>query len=235
MRDRLHISEIFTSLQGEGPSLGEYAVFLRLGRCNLSCSWCDTAYSWDWTRFNEAEEITLMPISDVVAHVLAINPRPSLLVVSGGEPLLQQPALTRLLVTLNEAAPDLRVEFETNGTIRPSPMLAAQANRFVVSPKLSNSNVPLERRIRPETLRTFATADANAFKFVVSNVEDVSEVVALSREVGFSRNRVWLMPEGATERQQQRSMRLLADAAIKEGFNFTPRLQVILWGDERGT
>lgn len=176
-----------------------------------------------------------MPISDVVAHVLAITPRPSLLVVSGGEPLLQQPALTRLLVTLNETAPELRVEFETNGTIRPSPMLVSRTHRFVVSPKLSNSNLILERRIRPETLQMFAAADANVLKFVVSSAKDVSEVAAISREVGFSRNRVWLMPEGATEEQQQRSMRLTADAAIGEGFNFTPRLHVILWGDERGT
>lgn len=101
--------------------------------------------------------------------------------------------------------------------------------------KLSNSELPFERRIRPETLRMFAAAEAHALKFVISSAKDASEVAEISREVGFSRNRVWSMPEGATEEQQQRSMRDIAGAAIKAGPNFTPRRHIILWGDERVT
>ena len=45
----LTVSEIFgPTFQGEGPFTGRAAVFLRLGRCNLDCKWCDTPYTWDW-------------------------------------------------------------------------------------------------------------------------------------------------------------------------------------------
>ena len=44
--DALFVSEVFTSIQGEGPFTGRPSVFLRLGRCNLECAWCDTKYTW---------------------------------------------------------------------------------------------------------------------------------------------------------------------------------------------
>ena len=47
----LKVSEIFASIQGEGPSAGAAAVFLRLAGCNLRCHWCDTKYTWDWQNY----------------------------------------------------------------------------------------------------------------------------------------------------------------------------------------
>ena len=51
----LVVAEVFgPTFQGEGPSTGQRAGFVRLGRCNLDCSWCDTPYTWDWERFDPA-------------------------------------------------------------------------------------------------------------------------------------------------------------------------------------
>ena len=47
----LKLSEIFESIQGEGPTAGEPCVFLRLAMCNLHCRWCDTKYTWDWKKY----------------------------------------------------------------------------------------------------------------------------------------------------------------------------------------
>ena len=100
--------EIFHSIQGEGASQGATCVFLSLAGCNLACSWCDTAYSWDGT----SPVVKLSP-EEAATAVLRYPCRR--LVLTGGEPLVQQKALPGLLRLL----PKHFVEMETNGTILP--------------------------------------------------------------------------------------------------------------------
>ena len=110
----LAVSEVFgPTFQGEGAFLGQRAGFVRLARCNLDCRWCDTPYTWDWNRFDPAAEIAEMAVDDVLHRLdeMAVER----VVITGGEPLLQQ----RRLVPLLEAAAERRwsVEVETNGTV----------------------------------------------------------------------------------------------------------------------
>src|SRR3546814_2074474 len=112
--------EIFASLQGEGPSAGKPCAFVRLSRCNLACVWCDTAYTWHFEGDNRphrsgetwersGNQITLSE-EDTAASISALGkPR---LVVTAGEPLLQAPALARMLALL----PEMAIEIEHNGT-----------------------------------------------------------------------------------------------------------------------
>jgi hypothetical protein len=140
----LVVAEVFgPTFQGEGPSLGRRAGFVRLGRCNLDCSWCDTPFTWDWDRYDPAVELRRMPVTEVVARLEAMEPE--IVVVTGGEPLLQQ----RRLVPLAEACVERgwEVEVETNGTLAPGPGLTALVARWNVSPKLANSSVAEDRRI----------------------------------------------------------------------------------------
>ena len=59
--DDLVVAEIFgPTWQGEGPSAGQVAAFVRLGLCNLTCAWCDTAYTWDRSRFDLRAELRRM-------------------------------------------------------------------------------------------------------------------------------------------------------------------------------
>ncbi len=63
---QLLISEVFgPTLQGEGPSAGQAAAFVRLGACNLSCAWCDTAYTWNRDKFDLSRELSVMRTEDV--------------------------------------------------------------------------------------------------------------------------------------------------------------------------
>ena len=66
----LVVAEVFgPTFQGEGPSAGRRAMFLRLGRCNLDCAWCDTPYTWDWSRFDPAVELHRRTVDDVMSEL----------------------------------------------------------------------------------------------------------------------------------------------------------------------
>lgn len=219
----LVVSEVFgPTVQGEGPSLGRRTAFVRLGRCNLACTWCDTAYTWDWSRFDPAVELRRMAVDDVVAQVEAMDV--PMVVVTGGEPLLQQTALADLLPRL---APR-RIEVETAGTIAPRPELVELVDQWNVSPKLANSGNPLERRWKPDVLRAFEETGRAVFKFVVRGRGDLDEVAS------FGVSPVWVMPEGTSAEAVRKGLAAVADEAIARGWNLTTRLHVELWGDKRG-
>jgi 7-carboxy-7-deazaguanine synthase len=64
----LVVSEVFgPTIQGEGPHAGQRAAFVRLGGCNLTCTWCDTAYTWDARRYDLRAELHRVPITRVQA------------------------------------------------------------------------------------------------------------------------------------------------------------------------
>jgi len=224
----LVVSEVFgPTFQGEGPSAGRRAMFLRLGRCNLDCAWCDTPYTWDWTRFNPDQELRRRSVADVVAELDTIGA--PLLVVTGGEPLLQQRRLVAVLEAA--AARGWCVEVETNGTIAPLPEVAALVQRWNVSPKLAGSGVALARRWHPDALRALAATGRAVAKFVVVSASELDEVAAVAEAGGLTD--VWIMPEGTDAATVQERMALLAPEVLARGWNLSGRLHVQLWGDER--
>ncbi len=232
--------EVFTSLQGEGPSAGKPCAFVRLSRCNLACQWCDTAYTWRFTGDNrphrsaetfdrQANQVTLSE-EDVAALIAALRqPR---LVVTGGEPLLQAPALARMLALLPR---EIAVEVETNGTIAPPPALDALISRYNVSPKLAHSGNPAQLALLPERLAEWAASPRAAFKFVIAEPADVAEVLALARRFAIPRERVWLMAEGTDAVTLGARENWLAQECLEHRLTLSKRLHIELYGDTRGT
>ncbi|WP_329220897.1 7-carboxy-7-deazaguanine synthase QueE [Streptomyces sp. NBC_01485] len=236
MEQDLVVNEIFgPTVQGEGRSLGRRCAFLRLGGCNLSCSWCDTPYTWDWTGAGESgvahdprKELHLRPVADVVAELLAFDTE--LIVISGGEPLGQQERLIPLVAALTGRGRE--IEIETNGTHAAHPELIAAGVRFNVSPKLSHSGDALKRRIVPAALTSLSALPGSTFKFVCQNTRDLDEVAELV--AAFDLASVWIMPIGRTADDVTKHMSELADAVVKRGWNLTTRLHTLLWDDKRG-
>ena len=232
--------EIFASLQGEGPSQGKPCAFVRLSRCNLACHWCDTAYTWRFTgdrrphRSGEifdrkANQVTLVE-EDVARRIAALGqPR---LVVTGGEPLLQAPALARMLALLPEG---VAVEVETNGTVVPPPALDAMVGQYNVSPKLTHSGNPAELALVPASLAHWAGEPRAAFKFVIAEPADVAEVLMLAERHAIPRERIWLMAEGTDSATLHRREAWLAQLCLESRLTLSKRLHIELFGDTRGT
>ncbi|ROO51265.1 organic radical activating enzyme [Micromonospora sp. Llam0] len=225
----LLVAEMFATVQGEGPSCGQQALFVRLSRCNLSCPSCDTPYTWDWSRFDPAGEATRRSTDAVLGWVLDQPAR--LVVVTGGEPLLQQAGLVPLLAEL--VAAGRRVEVETNGTVVPDPAVADLVD-WNVSPKLAGFSAPRDqlRRIVGEALEAFARTGRARFKFVASGPADLDEIAGLQQRFGL--DPVWVMPEGTAADQVRTGLQGLADEVVRRGWNLTSRLYVLAWGDVRG-
>ena len=227
--DTLVVSEVFgPTWQGEGPSLGRRAGFVRLGRCNLACTFCDTPYTWRWSDHDPAVELRTATVDDVLTELLVMDV--PLVVVTGGEPLLQQSHLPPLLVPLRARGID--VEIETAGTLAPSAEIVDLVTRFNVSPKLANSGNDLDRRYRPEVLRALQATGKAAFKFVAVEEADLDEIAAMVDECGLTD--VWVMPEGTDPETIVERSRALIDPVLARGWNLTTRLHVLLWGDRRG-
>jgi organic radical activating enzyme len=220
--------DTFPTFQGEGPSTGAPALFIRLSRCNLACGWCDTRYTWDWEHYDPRLESSRLRVPDLAAWALSCPPR--LAVITGGEPLLQQAALVTLVHEL--LAGGKRIEIETNGTIAPDTALLAGDVQFNVSPKLANSGMAETRRIAAPAIEAFAGSSRAVFKFVARDTADLDEISVLVQRFGLSP--VYVMPEGVTAEQLLQVTGVLAGEVAARGWHLTQRLHILAFGDRRG-
>lgn len=256
----LLVNEIFgPTIQGEGPFAGRLCAFCRLAICPLRCRWCDTWYTWAFTPSlalkhqlhqvaDREQEIHEMTVEDTVQHCMHSLNGASILVLSGGEPLAQTPPnlqkpntysfnngddpVGRLVYEMTIRGVETHIE--TAGVRRPSEFLDRFVSRYVVSPKLLSSGNTSEARRVPEVLEFFADNIKASFKFVITEPEDFSEVGFLANTYKIHPQRIWVMPEGTTSEAIQRKMLMVAEGAIKRGYNLSDRMHVRAWGDKRG-
>ena len=239
--------EIFHSLQGEGVNAGRPSVFVRTSSCNLHCVWCDTDYTWNWEgtafphereaepgfrKFRREEQVVETTVDEAAERVAFFPCRQ--IVLTGGEPMLQQAALVEMMTLLRQRDPAYVFEIETNGTIRPDEAFEALAAHYNVSPKLSNSGNAENLRLRPEALRWFAASPKAWFKFVVCVPEDVAEIEALAALIGLPPHRVLLMPEGRSAAEVESNKDLVVRLCLEKGYSFSDRLHLRLFGPGRG-
>jgi 7-carboxy-7-deazaguanine synthase len=223
----LPVAEIFTSLQGEGPMSGRVCAFVRFAGCNLSCSFCDTPETWDASRFDLAAEHTQMTPRQIVAQLPVGLP----VVLTGGEPLLQQPQLA--WKQLLGAVGDRPVWIETNGTVAPSDVTLDGAALIVVSPKLPNAGVHRGHQ-NPALHEAWRPMAGVHLKVVCEDAADVEFTAKWADSLGWPADRVWVMPEGTSRQGLDDRWPGIAEAAIKHGVNASHRLHVLAWGNERG-
>jgi 7-carboxy-7-deazaguanine synthase len=222
--------EIFHSVQGEGVYAGRPVVLLRLALCNLACVWCDTRYTWDWEHFDQGREVAT--ISDDKAEEGIQQYRCRNLVVTGGEPLVQQKSLTPLLACLKGRG--FWIEVETNGTIVPQKKLLNIVDHWSVSPKLESSGNPRPSRENPDAYRLFRDLTSAHFKYVLEKADDLSELRAVMDRYELPPDKIVLMPQAQDRDTLLERSRWLVEICKSEGFLFSTRLQILLWGNRRG-
>jgi 7-carboxy-7-deazaguanine synthase len=224
--NHVNLNEIFgPTIQGEGPHSGQLVSFVRLAGCNLSCSWCDTPYSWDWERFDKDKESHKVSIEEIADRVRVIGaPR---IILTGGEPLLQQRMVPELFHLTG-----YKIDVETNGTRKPNDDTVAAVDLFNVSTKLSHASDPASLRIVDEAMETFsdlAWVGKAVFKFVCESVADFDEIFELRDRYNLPNHSIWVMPEGYTKARHLKHLEELADPVVEQRWNLTTRIHVLAW------
>jgi 7-carboxy-7-deazaguanine synthase len=221
------IAEIFYSIQGEGALIGTPSVFIRTSGCNLRCAWCDTPYT-SWAP--EGEERSVDSIVEEVDRFGASH-----VVLTGGEPMIA-PEIEELTHRLRQ-----HVTIETAGTVDAH----VRCDLMSISPKLANST-PHDRdggrwaaqherlRYQPEVLKRLTQLYSYQLKFVIVDPADLAQVRTIVEAIGAAKSRVVLMPEGVDAPVLAERGRWLAEISKREGFRFSPRLHIDLWGNRRG-
>ena len=225
----MKISEIFESIQGEGTNAGKPAIFLRTAECNLKCTWCDTKYTWDWKNFDYAKEVKEISIKEIRRELEQFSNRH--LVITGGEPLMQQDDLAELLTFLK---PKFYVEIETNGTILPNNALSTLVDQWNVSPKTSNSGNPLELCDVNESYTFFSKQKNCYFKYVIESESDLIEISTLIEKYGLKKDRVLLMTQASTKEEMNVREKTVFFMSKKNNLGFSPRIHVTKRGNQRG-
>lgn len=242
------IVDLHTCIQGEGQLAGVPHILIRLAGCNLRCAFkgslCDTPYS-SW----QAEK-GKYTFEDVQRFIRA-HRRIAYVMITGGEPTIHPDLLINLcLISKMEGK---FVTIETNGTKSYKESLRGRvtANLVSISPKLKSStpiSAPGKWGERHEALRENIPAIVSwiknskhiQLKYVVSSEDDIKEVkeqlskiVSRLGEDDLEKLSTYLMPEGDTEEKLQMKRQWLAERCIEEGFRYTDRLHIIIFGSKR--
>jgi len=239
--------EVFFSIQGEGKNTGTPSVFVRTTLCNLHCIWCDTDYTWNWTntkfahvndekpgykKFEKKAWISECSVEAVAKIILEFDCRN--VILTGGEPMLQQPGLTALMALLRTTDERFRFETETNGTLVPTPEFDRAIDQYNVSPKLENSGNAPKLREKPKAMAALAQNPKSNFKFVMETPEDLEEILHLQERYHIAAEKIWLMPEGTSAAQLANRREWLTEICKKHHFRFSDRLHVQIWGAKKG-
>lgn len=209
------LNEVFCSIQGEGLNAGQPAIFVRFGNCNLKCTWCDTKYTWHPDVIDNYEA----KLDEVFSQIRKYSECKHL-VITGGEPMLQQDVIS----ALRREFPDYYIEVETNGSQKV--LCEEDVNLFTVSYKTSNSGNP------PYELKTIN--DKCVYKFVVCREGDFDEIDEVIRKYSLPPDKIFLMPEGTSRSEVLKKEGFISQYCKYKGYRFSPRLHVIAWGGARG-
>ncbi len=211
--ERLKITEIFLSLQGEAAAAGWPTVFVRLTGCPLRCRYCDTAYAFHGGQWHDIDDIVAEVVGYGVRHVC----------VTGGEPLAQKRCLT-LLCKLCDAG--LEVSLETSGAIDVA-LVDPRVSR-VLDIKTPDSGE--EHRNLAGNLPLLSARDQ--IKFVLCSRADYEWARARTLDGALhARCTVWFSPS-----KGQVDARELADWIVADRLpvRFQMQLHKLLWDDEPG-
>jgi 7-carboxy-7-deazaguanine synthase len=220
--DKINISEIFYSIQGEGFLAGVPSTFIRIAGCPLRCKFCDTSYA------ASAKAGKKLTISQILKQIKKYPTK--YVVITGGEPMVC-PSLSQLCKALKK----YHITIETSGI---KFIDGLKCDLMSISPKLSNAYLkPSDKNtyLKIDELQKLIKTYDYQFKFVIEKAGDVKEVKQTLKKLGkVDYSKVMLMPQARKLLEYIKRCRMVAKLCKNNGFALSPRLQISLWGNKKG-
>jgi organic radical activating enzyme len=251
----IYLVEHFYSIQGEGRYTGAPSLFFRFGGCNMKCEGfackelapdgtevigCDTVYavnkehfSHNWIPIQKTKELLN------VLDLYELPQRPVDIVLTGGEPLLyaNEPIFVEFLQKLH--AKGHQISFETNGTIsidfEKYPIYKKCI--FALSVKLSNSKESFSKRVKGNVIYNLASNAKEAFFKFSIDAESIN--LGLDDEIfditlHSPKTMVYCMPLGGSKAEVEANTEPLIEFCKAQGYNFSDRLHIRVWDENKG-
>lgn len=250
----VYLVEHFYSIQGEGKYTGTPSLFFRFGGCNMKCEGfgcteaapdgseilgCDTVYavnkehfSKNWIPIETASELlSVLELYELPNHVD--------IVLTGGEPLLyvNDEIFVEFLEKLHHKGH--QVTFETNGSIAVDFEKYPIYKKFIyaLSVKLSNSGESQNKRVKGDVIYSIATNAKEAFFKFSIDAESID--LALEEEIESivmhsPKTKVYCMPLGGSKAEVEANTEPLIEFCKEKGYNFSDRLHIRIWDQNRG-
>ncbi len=199
----LEIKNIFKTIQGEGPFVGMPAIFIRLGGCNLACTFCDTDF----------EDFTTFTVNEIIERIKEAASNIQLIVITGGEPFRQPigPLCEELIQR------GFIVQIETNGTLYRN---LPEDVHIVCSPKAGKKGY--------SSLREDLLPRINALKFLIAdNMPEYSYVP----EIGQSKHAITVFVQPMDQNNEllnKKNEKLAIDLSIRYGYRLSMQTHKIL-------
>lgn len=246
MNDKLNLSsKPVIVIQGEGPLIGKKMILLRFKGCNLNCPMCDEPDSLNMDIEN------IISIDEVVEYIKESKIRN--IMITGGEPLLYQDEILNLIKKLSDNHIRIdNINIETNGTIIPKQGFGQNSDEFEynilfsISPKIGSLKAGIKKddKYYLDNLEVIYKSRYK-YNFIVKLVvdpKDMSLIEKIENNKDFKflkllknkKHLVYLMPLGATRKDQIKNSPGVIDLCMKYGYEFSPRLHVLIYNTKKG-
>ncbi len=230
----LRINKIFGPITQSEKDATDTKMFIRLSGCNLACSWCPVPFTWNWTgakfknpfKYDPKREIHKMNNEKIIVRLFELSPIVRRVVITGGEPMLQQKKLISLMKRLKSF--EYWIEVETNGTIIPSDKFLNLIDRISCRPKRSNSgsdNYFIDGRENLLALEKIATSGKANFEFTIVDEFDIEDIIPFVYSFLYQHEvkQIRLVPAKGTKKQQEKRQQIVKEICEREGFSFNPQ------------
>lgn len=245
----LLVSEYFYSIQGEGIYAGRPAVFLRLKGCNLLCGGigslqsgkCEQGATWRcdtmdvWTK-GEPQSFESICNNWQDRNWIDALQKGAHLVITGGEPLLQDKSLAGFLTYfIQRYLFKPFIEVETNGTITPDPSCDHFIDHYNVSFKTENSGMKPKTFLNPNSVLFFSKRTNVSFKCVVSEKQDIDSFMKhFVIPYDLDRSRILCMPAADSQESLHQLGPHVVEWCKAYCFRYSSRLHISLWDKKTG-